>query len=144
MQFWKKKIPYLPRYTFTATGRIIYFAALAIVLGLMLTRGNHAFWNHVPIIGTFELYRYMSNFCISFLIIVAAGMSNPFSQHANRTVFVWAGALAAANLIIEFGITILNIRDWHDAIAGFIGIALGLVLVLAMKHYSLLLPPEQK
>jgi len=141
MHNWKKNSS---RFTFTTTGSIVYFLTLAIVAWLMLTRGDYSFWNHIPLIDNLQLYHYMSNFCISFLLIIVAGLSNPYDKHANRIVFMWAAALLAANVLFEFVIPVLNTRDWRDAIAGVLGIALGMLLLYSMKHYSLILPYDKK
>jgi len=89
-----------------------------------------------------DFYSHVSNLSISYMLYTGVGYLWLALGVPMRAI-AWLGlALAAANLVYETLIPILNTPDPVDALYGLAGIVLGASLLIAIDRYGLRPVPE--
>lgn len=127
----KIEVPYI----LSVSGGCIYYTTLGIALGLLLVRSNHSLWAAIPFIGKYPLYQNISNFTISYSFLMTFGLSRLYQPHAWRSILIGAGVLVFLNVFMETFVTFINTRDWRDAVAGAVGIIVGLFFLAMIQRY---------
>jgi hypothetical protein len=121
---------------------VLHLAALALAGALFAGRRLAAFrWE--PVLDRVpDFYSHVSNLSISYMLYTGVGYLWLALGVPMRAI-AWLGlALAAANLLYETLIPILNTPDPVDALYGLAGIVLGASLLIAIDRYGLRPVPE--
>ncbi len=84
-----------------------------------------------------EYYTHISNFVISYVLLVGIGYLWLMMGVRFRVVLALGAAVLAANWVYELFIPVLNVPDTSDAWYGTVGTAVGLVVLLLIKRYGL-------
>lgn len=122
-------------YTLSWWGAALYYLSLALALLLVLMRTNHAFWHGLPFVGSYSPYLHITNFAISYVLLISLTLAFLYRENAWRMVVIAALLLVVANFIMEMFISILNTPDILDAVAGFLGVGAGLLAIAAIQHW---------
>ena len=124
-------------YTFTPIGYVVFYGAMALGLGLLLSRNDSATWQSIPVLGAYDWAGYMSNFSISLLVMLAAGMTVLHHPRVWLRIGILASVVLALNVLFELlGLRLLNTPDWHDMVAGVVGVVLGFVVLVVLQRYG--------
>lgn len=123
-------------YSFSPVGIVIYFFAVISSLILVFLRHSEVL-NQLPFIGDWQIGLHLYNFAISLLFVVVIG-----GLWALMGVRKWyqltlpALAMIVVNVVYEFALPFLNVRDPMDALYGTIGSIFGLLLVLVIARFG--------
>ena len=81
---------------------------------------------------------HVTNFSLSLMVLVALGFAVLIFGGGMKAVTVIGLLIAAFNLGYELVFPILNIPDFADAVAGFLGIAIAYAFLLSLKRNGLM------
>ncbi|HUD40370.1 MAG TPA: hypothetical protein VMR06_00035 [Dokdonella sp.] len=116
---------------------LLHLAALALAGALFAGRTLAAFRWEVVLDRAPDFYSHVSNFSISYFLYAGIGYLWLALGVPMRAI-AWLGlVLAAANLVYETAIPVLNTPDPVDALYGLAGTAFGAALLIAIDRYGL-------
>lgn len=127
-----KGFAYVPKIWAT----IVYF--LFFIFAVVLFMGRKAKWQMEFITNSFpEFYSHISNFSISFMLILVAGYVGVLQLGKLTSAFILAGIGILANLVYEFYIPILNTPDPIDAYFGILGCLMPFLFLIPYQKFGI-------
>jgi hypothetical protein len=127
------KLAYLPKIGST----LGYFALLVIVFILFLGRKNEKVQIEFLMKNFPEFYSHISNFTISFMLILVIGYLNILQTGKLYFSIFMICVCIIANLVYENFIPILNTPDKIDAYYGIIGSILPLIYLILHQKWGI-------
>lgn len=134
--------------TLRATALFIIMLGLATALFMGRKPGvmrSAAIVERVP-----DFYSHVSNLSISYLLIAGVGYAWLMMGAGLRSVLWLALAVAAANLVYELFVPLLNTPDPVDAVYGLVGAVVGVIVLAHISRAGLrpnpahLDPPQRR
>jgi hypothetical protein len=113
-----------PLYRLPVGTLLAFYSFFGLLFVGFLQRHNGAFWDNVPA-GSF-VGPHISNFAITYFLLTGVGMLWLLMGVRLKAFLIPCIVLLLANLLAEGFLTILNTRDWLDALYGVLGVLAGM------------------
>ncbi len=132
------------RHVPTLGATLLFFVMLGLAVVLFLGRKPGALRSAAIVERVPDFYTHVSNFSISYLLIAGIGYAWLMMGAGMKPVMWLVLAVAAANLVYEGFIPLLNTPDPIDAVYGLVGAALGLAVMGVIDRKGLRPNPAQR